>query len=164
MKVEKQAKCTVSLDMCMLNENIIENINKEIIKKYKNKYLNDIECYFLELKKVLKMTNSISSAHSHVVFECDCLLNVLDASIGKWVNGSCQIAGGTGIFVNNDIIKVYIKNDTLESIGYSYDESSNSYVNNDKKFEDMTDVEVKIKNLSFIGDSYKYIGDDIKEI
>lgn len=156
--------CTVPLNSDKLDENIETHLLEEIKNKYNSSYNKTKEYYILDVKRIINIFNYISNANSLTVFKAKCEVEILSMRIGEWMEGTCEIARGSGIFVHapNRITKVYIKHDNVLKNGVTYSSSLNAYVNKDGTvFKIDTPVKIRVFNRDFINKNFRYIGDEI---
>ncbi len=156
--------CTIPLSSNKLDENIDTHLLHEIRNKYNRSYNEKKEYYILDVKHIIKTINYISNANSLAIFKNICEVEILPMSIGEWMEGTCEIARGAGIFVHapNRITKVFIKHDNVIKNDVTYSSSRNAYVkDNDIVFGFDTPVKIHVFNRDFINKNFRYIGDEI---
>ena len=177
---ESIIECTIVLEPWKLDGNIKSYLLDKLREVYINKYIKSKCCYVISIDEIISISNYISNGNSELIFNTTCKATVIITKIGSWVSGKCKIAKGIGIFVviENDtqstntspkietITKIYIKNENvISSAGVSYCSKSNTYIRDGKViFKDDTVASIQIINMEFINGSYKYIGNNIKEI
>lgn len=156
--------CIVPLSSDKLDDNIDAHLLHAIKNKYNRSYNEEKEYYILDVKYILRTINYISNANSLAIFKNVCKVKILPMSIGKWMEGTCEIAKGAGIFVHapGRITKVFIKHDNVIKNDVTYSASLNAYVKgNDIVFNLDTPVKIHVFNRDFINKNFRYIGDEI---
>ena len=156
--------CIVPLSSDKLDDNIDAHLLHAIKNKYNRSYNEKKEYYILDVKYILRTINYISNANSLAIFKNVCKVKILPMSIGKWMEGTCEIAKGAGIFVHapGRITKVFIKHDNVIKNDVTYSASLNAYVKgNDIVFNLDTPVKIHVFNRDFINKNFRYIGDEI---
>jgi len=139
-----------------------KDLKKSLLEKAKSVFIN--ECskdngYILDIKKIIKIKdNYISNVNSDVIFILDIDVDTLKPEINDILSDKVSMVFGGGLFISiKDKIKVLIPVNSLH--GYTFDQSTKTFVKDKKIIKENDVVKVKISGVKYSNKNFSCFGE-----